>query len=356
MNCENTKYSVEIKNDTLKLLTSDYFNYVFNIENGIYISWGKETTDDPTFSPFGPTIFDIEVTKKCSGIGGEDGSTPSKKSEGNCKFCYKSNTSSNNTIMTFETFKEIFNLLPNVLTQIAFGVDAKCKECPDIWKMMKYCRDNNVVPNITVADVSKDTAKKISEFCGGVSVSWYGDWDIFFNTIKNLYDSGVKQLCVHSMISLETKEQTYALLKRWNEIKNFVNAIVFLSLKKVGFAKEGFNVLPQDEFTKIIEYCIKNHIPFGSDSCGCHKVESAYKELNLIAPTKFLEPCESGLFSGYCSADGIFYPCSFLEREELGVHYKDVPNDFLNYIWLSKFEDFRNALVCNNRKCIYYEV
>jgi len=98
-----------IGNEKEKNLISKSCNYHFNLETGFFASWGNTIKEDPTHSPFGPFIADIEISTICNGLG-----TP-------CSFCYKSNTS-NGTNMNLETFKSIFEKFPKVLTQIAFGI------------------------------------------------------------------------------------------------------------------------------------------------------------------------------------------------------------------------------------------
>jgi len=81
------------------------FNHFFDKETGLSMTWGKNKEDDPTYSPYGPLIADIEITDICFGPGGKV-----------CDFCYKSNTPKG-TYMTFETFKRLFEKL-GTLTNI----------------------------------------------------------------------------------------------------------------------------------------------------------------------------------------------------------------------------------------------
>jgi len=90
-----------------------------------------------------------------------------------CPHCYKSNTRDGH-YMSFETFKRVFKQIPDTLTQIAFGTDADLLLNPDIWKIMEYTRKQGIIPNVTVADITKETAQKLANVCGAVSVSWYG--------------------------------------------------------------------------------------------------------------------------------------------------------------------------------------
>jgi intein/homing endonuclease len=50
-----------IENGIKKFRSKDY-NYNFNISNGYFERWGKTREDDPTWSPYGCEIMDIEIS------------------------------------------------------------------------------------------------------------------------------------------------------------------------------------------------------------------------------------------------------------------------------------------------------
>lgn len=50
------------KGETIKVLESPDYNYVFNATSGFFARWGKTKEEDPTWSPFGPEIMDIEIS------------------------------------------------------------------------------------------------------------------------------------------------------------------------------------------------------------------------------------------------------------------------------------------------------
>ena len=147
----------------IKIFKSKGYNFIFNRKTGEHIRWGKTLKDDAEISPYGPEIIDCEITTSCKGILG-DGSV--------CSFCYKSNTPKGNN-MSFETFKKIADKFPDIVTQIAFGVDANCKSNKDTFKIMAYCRKKGIIPNITVANVDKGTAKQLAKYVGGIAISSY---------------------------------------------------------------------------------------------------------------------------------------------------------------------------------------
>jgi len=86
----------------LKKFRSTEYNFTFDTVSGFFARWGKNKEDDPSYSPYGPEILDIEVSTICHGINGKP-----------CVHCYKSNTGVGKN-MTLETFKTILDKMPNI--------------------------------------------------------------------------------------------------------------------------------------------------------------------------------------------------------------------------------------------------
>jgi len=350
--------------DNLKMFRSPEYNYTFDMESGFFARWGKTQEDDPDWSPFGPEIADIEVTTSCSGVNGKL-----------CPFCYKANTP-NGKNMSFETFKTILDKMPPSLTQVAFGADSKAESNPDLWRMMEYCRELSIVPNITVADITDETADKLVKYCGAVAVSRYADKDPCYNSVKKLVDRGLNQVNIHCMISKETENLAMETISDARGYSNKtgdlstcthidmrlsgLNAIVFLSLKQRG---RGGNYTPltQSEFNTIVERAMSSGVGFGFDSCSGPKFMEATKDHERAEEFKtMIEPCESSLFSVYVDVHGNFYPCSFaegitsygyptdnnpVESWDKGIHIPSV-NSFLDEVWNHpKTQSFRKHLI-----------
>lgn len=300
---------IVFENEDVKLLRSPSYCFNFNKSNGYFARWGRTKDDDPLFSPYGPEIIDCEITDSCYGPLG-DGNV--------CNFCYKSNTP-NGSYMSFETFKQVFdNLSKDCLTQVALGVDSQCITNPDTFKIMQYCRDNGVIPNVTVANITDDVADKLAELCGAVAVSFYGYKDICYNSVKKLTDRGMKQVNIHNMICKENIDQTYELFNDYltDSRLKYLNAIVLLSLKQKGRGKKH-SLLTQDQFNDIVNYAFDNDIPIGFDSCSYHKFLKCIQNHPMKETFETLsEPCESfGMFSAYINVHGHYFPCSFVEGE-----------------------------------------
>jgi MoaA/NifB/PqqE/SkfB family radical SAM enzyme len=337
----------------MKKVRSENYNYNFNKISGRFERCGKTEKDDPDFAP-APEILDIEVTTICNGIPDKNGVKRP------CSFCYKSNTP-NGKNMSLETFKKVIDRYPLFLTQIALGADSECQSNPEIFDMMKYARSKGIVPNITVANISDDTAKKLSEIAGAVAVSRYADKNVCYDSIKRLTDLGMKQINMHFMISEQTFEdckETLNDILTDSRLKG-LNAIVLLSLKKKGRG-EKYTPLSEYKFKYLVNFCLEHNISFGMDSC------SAPKFLNSVKGHKYYnefltrsEPCESGLFSSYINVEGKFYPCSFTEGScglygdwQDGIDLTKDGFDFFKDLWFSdKVVQWRNNLLNSKDKC-----
>ena len=348
------KYNL-VDGKIVKICMGEDYNFIFDKILGNFARWGKTYEDDPEFSPVGGEILDIEVTTICHGIKGKL-----------CPFCYKSNTP-NGTNMSFDTFKKIIDRMPKTLTQIAFGADSQATSNPELWKMMDYCKEIGVVPNITVADVSDEVAENLKKRCGAVAISRYADKNVCYDSIDKLTRIGMNQINMHFMVSSETFDACMETLK---DIKidprlAKLNAIVLLSLKKKGRGI-GFTPLSQDKYTNLINFCLENNISFGMDSCGAKKFLDAVKDHPDYDKFKVVaEPCESLIFSQFCDVNGDLYPCSFCDKIqgwEKGINIANC-DSYLKDVWYNdKVIEFRHKLTsnCNNchkaRECPVYEV
>jgi len=308
-----TKETVDkfvIEDDKLKIFKSPNYNFIFRKDTGFFARWGRTKEDDPLYAP-APEILDLEIS-----VGG----CPNF-----CNFCYKNNKRKLGTNMRFETFKKIINKFSKNLTQIAFGITG-IQTNPDFIPMMEYCREIGVVPNFTLTgiDLTDEIAEKVSKLVGALAVSCYqSDKNVCYNTIEKFVSLGIKQTNMHLMVSEETLPFVYEVLRdRLTDPRlKKLNAIVFLGVKPKGRAKHGFNPLKLVEYTKLIDYCLENSIPFGFDSCSAPKFEAAVRASDLPDDRKnqllvSSESCESfGLFSSYINVHGEYFPCSFTENE-----------------------------------------
>lgn len=328
----------------IKGYKSPDYNWLFDTNNGFFVRWGKTHLDDPDFSPVGPEILDIEISTIC---------------HKECLHCYKSNIRKGKN-MSFKKFKKMFKKFPKNLTQIAFGI-GDIDGNPDLWKIMSHCRKNGVIPNITInGERFTDThATKLAMVCGAVAVSHYND-DSCFNAVEKLTTAGLKQVNIHQLVAHETISDIAGVFSAYlndDRLKK-LNAIVLLGVKQKGRGR-GYRSVTYETFKTLIDLAFKHNIPIGFDSCSAHKFLKAIKgKKRYEYMTKLAEPCESSCFSYYINANGIAYPCSFLEGEEgyEGINVLKAKN-FLKDVWYSEsVEEFRRSLIHNHRHCPRYNI
>jgi hypothetical protein len=185
----------------VKMFRSESYNFNFNKKNGNFIRWGKTLEDDPQFSPFGPEILDLEIS-----VNG---------CPNNCVMCYKENTNTIATNMSFEVYKTILDKMPKTLTQVALGITG-IQTNPDFIKILKYTKSKGIIPNFTLSgiDLTDKIAIDVAKYVGAVACSVYeSDKNICYNTVKKFTDLGIKQTNIHLLCSHDSKEFIYEVLK-----------------------------------------------------------------------------------------------------------------------------------------------
>lgn len=363
-------YCVFIDNEGNRFVCSadKSFNMLFLKENGYTAKWGKTFEENPDYCPYGNEIADIEITTICRGIRNSDGVRKP------CGFCYKAN-SSKGSYMSFDTFKKIFDLInqPKTMTQIAFGVDAECETNPDVWKIMDYCIANNVTPNVTVADITEETAENIVMRCGACAVSAYErDKNRCYDSIKLLTEKAKQlgknnfEVNIHLLVSAETSNFVKEVINDRttdNRLKD-MNAIVLLSLKQKGRGV-AFHKMDNDIRREVINNLLDKGISFGMDSCGANFFLDAIRGRdNYKRLEQMVENCEAFCFSLYINTDGKLFPCSFMDGEGEWKDGIDLASmqDFTKDVWEHKrVLEWRNKSIecikCNGcNSCPHYDV
>ncbi len=339
-NTVNESGQTSTVNENLKIFTGKGYTYVFNKNNGFFVRYGNTFAEDPDYSPYGPEILDIEISEICYA---------------GCTFCYKSNLPKGKW-MSFETYKKIFDKLPNTVCQIAFGIGS-IKGCPDLFEILEYTKEKGVIPNITINGygLDEETAKHLADVCGGVAVSHY-DSDVCFNAVDLLIKSGGKQINIHQLFSMETLDKCKDVLVAYQQDPRLsgLNAIVFLLLKPKGNRNTYSQIRDLKHFKDIISYAYNNKIPFGFDSCSAPHFVASAKQLikNQDALNAFLagsEGCESTRFSLYIDVNGNAWPCSFCEdHEDPTIQPVNVleADDFVKDVWMHEhMVTFRERLI-----------
>lgn len=350
-----------LDNDKFKCIRSENYNFDFDKTTGFFARWGKTKDDDPTFSPFGPEILDLEIS-----ING---------CPNNCSHCYKKNQNIPPTNMSLDTYKKIIGKFDrSPLCQIALGI-CGVKTNPDFIDMLKYTREKGLIPNFTLSGIDCDDndIKEIVKYIGACAVSVYeSDKNICYNTVEKFISAGIKQTNIHLLVMKENINFVYEVL---NDVKNDkrlkdLNAIVLLKLKPKGRAKNIFTNLSQTEYNKLFKFCFDNNISIGMDSCHAHNLELFLEQSDIKKEekeniSKCIESCESfGLFSSYINYKGKYFPCSFTENEGEWKDGIDVLNfdNFLKDIWFSeKLNKYRQQSIDTRyesgcRKCLTFDI
>ena len=351
----NGEVGIIVEDKDSKRLVSRAYNYYFNKNTGFFARWGKTRGDDPDLSPFGPEIFDWEISTVC---------------HQGCKFCYKCNTPKG-VNLSFEDFKAGFHNLPRSLTQIAFGIGS-IDGNPDLWKIMEYCRNNDyneVVPNITIngSRMTAESYDKLAVLCGAVAVSHYDD-DTCFNAVQELTDRGMSQVNIHQLLATETYEECLSLAEKIKTDPRLqkLNAVVFLALKPRGRGACMHPLKDTKKYKKLIDRLEELGVSYGMDSCSGPTMLKAVERSDRYKQYEAcVEPCESTLFSGYANTEAEVFPCSFCE-DGAGISLLEKSN-FLREVWFDKkLVDFREkllktakaecALVLGCRECPVYDL
>jgi len=324
-----------------KVMTTNY-NYILNKENGEFYRWGKTHEEDPSYSPLGPEIADIEISTICHGINNRP-----------CSFCYKSNTGRGEN-MSLETFKVVLDKVIGNLTQVALGI-GDINSNPDLWAIMEHCRERDIVPNITINgwNLTDRYADRLVKLCGAVSVSHYDD-NICFDAVKKLTSRGLKQVNIHQLVADETFGECIYLMNssKNNERLKDLNAIVFLALKPKG-KRNTYHSLPSDKYKILVTKALEDNIGIGFDSCSAPMFLNAVRDHKSFEHFKTIaEPCESYLFSIYINTRGETVPCSFLEDEEIEPIDLKKCDDFLEEVWYNpQVSKFRKNLIKTSKNC-----
>jgi len=336
-----------------KIIESKSFNHYLNKVTGFSAVWGETKNDDPDFSPFGPLIFDVEISTICSQ---------------KCSFCYKSNTK-DGTSMSLDTWKQIISKLPPTVGQIAFGIGG-VQECKDLQPILWHTRKQDIVPNITIngSHLTEAWFQEFANVLGAIAISDYNRDNTLYcidrlNYWKQKENATLQQINIHKVLSQNSINDCWELLHSFKENKDgqfdALNAIVFLSLKEKGNRNKDKSLRDFQAYKELIDFALDNNLPIGFDSCGCRNFIRAVQDRdNFQELQQVSEPCESGIGSGYLNVDGVFHFCSFCEGEDIspGIDMLEI-DDFLTDVWYHPTTNqWRKKLLAKNRECLPFDL
>lgn len=296
------------------------FIEIFNPINGAFLrsncldEKGFETKIEPNKRSY-PELIDIGIMGHC-------------QNRLTCKnsgiHCYQGYEEEKN--MLFDDFKSIIDQSKGKTFQVALGGrgDPNKHECFE--KMLKYCRINGIVPNITTSgfNITDFEKKAIVKYCGAVAISLYSRIEDneetnpeciqlidFFN--KNIITN------VHYVISKGTIDDAIYRLEK--DLFPKCNGVIFLLYKSVGNGKSENVISFDSKLIHFFDLVFKKSYPFriGFDSCFTFLLNKYSSDL---LEKRSIQKCESGKFSCYISSDFKLYPCSFCQLDAFCVNLR----------------------------------
>lgn len=324
-----------------KEIETDKYIILFNCFTGMELLSGKYGYEDP-FILDAPSMIDVGVMGHCSN---------------NCPICYQGDVNEPN--MTIENFKMIVDQCKDHVNQMALGGKGDPNKHEAFEEILRYCRQNNIVPNYTssgngLTDAEADITKK---YVGAVAVSNYNQ-PFTYEAINKFLDRGIKTN-IHFVVSSETFGDAIRILKGEDIWEGKVpvdklNAVVFLLFKPQGNGADKKHLcLSEDQIKEFAELLKEPKAKFkiGCDSCMINKVSQVRK---LTKMEKIVvDTCEGGRMSCYISPDMKFMPCSFGDKYIYGVTINEQHS--IKDIWENgwAFLKFRNTLAKNPMTCPY---
>lgn len=330
-----------------KVDVKNKFVSMFDPKTGFYmrsgiIENGKDTGVDPFMTSF-PELIDVGVMGWCchgvSGLCMKSGVQ-----------CYQDGLHTKAENMSLENFKRIVDECKGKTFQFALGGRGDVDQHENFEEILKYCRENEIVPNFTSSGLGFDEkiVSLCKEYCGAVAISWYRQAHTL-KAIKMLLDAGVKTN-IHYVLGNNSIDEANDRLEK-NDFPDGINAVIFLLHKPVGLGQSS-NCLKNDDprVHKFFGLVDQGRFKFkvGFDSCSIPGLLNHTKQINHAS----MDTCEGARWSCYITSDMKMLPCSF-DNQDLRWAY-DISNDTIQNAWNSaQFEDFRNHFrnSCLNCKC-----
>jgi radical SAM protein with 4Fe4S-binding SPASM domain len=322
------------------------FVSTFNPQTGFYVRTGviedgKDTGVDPFMSSF-PELIDVGVMGHC--IHGKSGLCIKSGVQ-----CYQNGLHTHQPNMTLDNFKRIVDECKGKVYQLALGGRGDVDQHEHFEEIVKYCRENDIVPNFTSSGLgfTPEIINICKKYCGAVAISWYRQ-DHTNKAINMLLNAGIKTNIHYVLGNNSIDEAINRLL--CNSFLDGINAIIFLLHKPVGLGtKENmlsvFDPRVQDFFNLIDNGNFDFKIGF--DSCTIPGLINFTKNINRDS----FDTCEAARWSMYITSDMKALPCSF-DNQDLRWAI-DISNNSIQLAWDSeRFEDFRNQFrsSCSNCK------
>jgi len=290
------------------------FTSVFNDVTGEYLR-GTNCEEDPFMAEF-PHLIDVGIMGSCvhgrSGLCAEAGIG-----------CYQNGLGQCQPDMTLDNYKWIVDQCRGRTFEIALGGRGDPDMHPDFEEILKYTRQEGIVPNFTTSGLgmTPEKAKLCKKYCGAVAVSWYSrlgrENGYTEQAIRMLLEAEVTTN-IHYVLSNSTIDEALIRLREGLFPKG-INAVVFLLHKPVGQGTEADVLKVEDPRVK--EFFVLadgGTFPFqiGFDSCSIPGI----LRWGSHTDTASIDTCEGARFSMYIGVDLMALPCSFdHQKQRFGI-------------------------------------
>lgn len=313
-----------------------------SIRSNVFDRNGIDTGKDPFRANF-PELLDIGIMGRCAH--GQSGLCAKSGVE-----CYQDGLNVSEENMPLKRFKGIIDECKGRTFQVALGGRGDPDTHPEFPAMLRYARENGVVPNFTTSGfgLKRDLLPVIREYCGAVAVSWYRS-NYTLQAIEMLVSAGIKTN-IHYCLSRSTIDEAIDIIRRKTYPRG-VNRIIFLLHKPVGLGRKENVLSVYDRRVRLFFSLFDRpeHANMaGFDSCS---VPALLNFTAKIHPAT-IEPCEAARFSAYISPDFKLYPCSFAMRPQYGVSLEKTG---IEQAWNSEaFDEFREGFSSRCASCHRY--
>jgi MoaA/NifB/PqqE/SkfB family radical SAM enzyme len=333
------KTGIVINSKFHKITTTDDYQVLFNMENGLEVVRGVNGKEDP-FATELPLLLDIGIMGHC---------------QNRCAFCYQGDIEEPH--MTLENFKSIIDQTKHHVNQVALGGRGDPNKHPHFKEIVEYARKNNVIPNYTTSGINlTDEEVEISKLCGAVAVSDYGN-NTTYIAVQKFIDAKIKTN-IHLIFTRPSYTKCLQILygsnpwtksqkQKSDDLFEFdkLFAVIFLLFKPQGRGANCQGLKPVsyqiEAVAKLLLEERKRKVGIGIDSCLANHI---FKYGGLTKIQKMvLDSCEGSRQSAYISPSMKMMPCSYAEPF-MGVQITQEQD--INYIWnrSNVFKQFRSQL------------
>ena len=157
----------------------NHFIEIFNTETGAYMRTGilnerlKDTGIDPFMRNF-PALIDVGIMGHC--VHGSSGLCAKSGVQ-----CYQNGLKTLEPNMSLNNFKKIVDECKDKCFQFALGGRGDVDQHENFEEILKYCTENNIVPNFTTSGLGL-TEEKVDickQYCGAIAISQYSRLNIY---------------------------------------------------------------------------------------------------------------------------------------------------------------------------------